>query len=239
MEPLMPSSPAEERAALDFPRLQRDLHALASGARLQLLWELRVPKRPSEVRVGAEESRGGLRPDRVLSRSAVQEHIGVLEELGLVQRVAGGDTFVVNQQGVVRILNDLGALARIRPVIDVDVGRTVMARAPAIEAAPAGPKLILVSGPEEGAAFPLRGPGPWTVGRGNNTDVRLGYDPHASRVHVAVSLGEDGLYHVEAVSGATNPTLLDFAPLTPGKPAMLIPGAVLSVGSSRLVFRGV
>jgi hypothetical protein len=90
-----------------------------------------------------------------------------------------------------------------------------------------------------GDVFPLRGDGPWTIGRGAEADVRLGYDPHVSRVHMVVSRGDDGLHLVEALAGATNPAQLDFQELAPGEVRALIPGAVLTVGGSRFVFKGV
>lgn len=224
---------------VDVGRLERSLKALANPARLQLLKVLRTPRLPSEIRVQAPDKWGGLREDRMLSRSTVAEHVAQLEELGLLRRLDETGQVVVDRQAVFQLVSELGQLAKLRPLVEVDVAETVPVIRQDRPVMPSGPKLVLVSGPDAGTAFPLEGDGPWRLGRGPEVDLRLSYDPHVSAVHVTVSKAEDGLYWVEALPGATNPARLDFSEFAPGTPRPLIPGCVLSVGSSRFVFKAV
>lgn len=223
----------------DLEELEQRMRSLASLVRLRILWRLREPKRPSEVTVRADEAFADLPSDRLLSRSTVTEHIDKLNEVGLVQRVEPEGGYVVDRQGVVRTVNELRKLGRLEPVVHHDVEETVDVEPEAGPELPEGPKLILVSGPETGTGFPLEGSGSWTIGRDPKTDVALPFDPHVSDVQAVVTQADSGLYEVEAAPGTTNPTLLDFEELPVGRTEPLVPGSVLSLGSSRLVFKAV
>lgn len=230
----MQGSPTEDGPEL--ARLADVLKVIASPTRLRVLAALRVPKRAAELRIAAEEDRGGLHAERLLSRTTLVEHLGVLHEAGLVERLPGDAGFVVNQQNVFAMVETLGRLARLKPVVEVDVDVTrPQAKGPA-PALPEGPRLVLAHGPREGEAFPLAGEGPWMVGRGTEADVRLEYDPHVSRQHLRLRRGREG-FTVEALRESTNPSRLNFQELQPARPAALPPGAVLAVGASRLVFQ--
>ena len=58
--------------------------------------------------------------------------------------------------------------------------------------------------------FPLKGRGPWTVGRSQENDIVIP-DPNVSRQHARLSRSDNG-YVVEDL-GSTNGTLLDGAPI--------------------------
>ena len=58
--------------------------------------------------------------------------------------------------------------------------------------------------------FPLKGPGPWTVGRSQENDIVVP-DPNVSRRHARISRSDDS-FVVEDL-GSTNGTLLDGAPI--------------------------
>ncbi len=224
--------------AASAERLARYLRALASPIRIQLLAALRVPKDAADVRIAAGEERADLRADRTLTRTTIVHHLQTLEEVGLVARVEGDDgKFVVNQQVLFSIVEDLAGLTRLRPTVELDVGET----RPVDERAPrprvAGPRLVLVGGPREGETFPLAGPGPWTIGRASEADVRLDYDPHVSRRHAVVGRAPDGRFVIEGLPTSTNAAFLDFAPVRPGVLTPLAPGSIVLVGSSRLVFQ--
>lgn len=223
---------------VDLLGLREDLRALDSAVRLQILWRLREPKRPGDLRVKATGDFDDLPSGRVLSRSTVSEHVGVLEEQGLVRRTEDGE-LVVDQQRMHSLVRDLSVLGRLEPIVRMDVEATMELDSRGGDPMPEGPKLILVNGPRVGDAFPLDAQGPWRIGRDPDVDVSLAYDPHVSRGHALVSRRDDGLYQLEALPGATNATLLDFEELPPGSPRTLMPGSVISVGASRLVFKAV
>ncbi len=228
---------ADDVAEGDVVALHPFLRALANPGRLQLLWKLREPQHQAQVRVEAPDRWGEFRPGRYLSRSTVAEHVAVLEELGLVTRLPDTGEVVVNQQRVVAIVHRLGALARLRPEVATDVEATVKVGERPRGDVPEGPKLVLVSGPEAGSWLPLPGGGPWRLGRSHEAEVQLAYDPHVSSLQALVERDDEGMYRVRALPGTTNDILLDFEPLAPGRAELLIPGSVLSAGSSRLVFK--
>jgi len=220
----------------EVARLAEALRALASPTRLRVLAALRTPHKAADLTIPSEEHRGGLQPGRTLSRTTLIEHLEVLEGVGLVERLPADAGFVVSQQNVFAVVDALGSLTRIAPVVPVDV-ETTRPRAPAQPAPlPQGPRLVLSGGPREGQAFALTEEGPWTIGRTAEADVRLDYDPHVSRLQLRIHR-DGGRFLAEALRGSTNPTRLNFVELAPGQHAPLVPGAVISVGASRLVFQ--
>jgi DNA-binding transcriptional ArsR family regulator len=72
------------------------LSVLSSPSRLAILSRLREPKTPSQVEVPASMPRGDLAEGRPLSRSAVYQHLQVLEELGVVRKIDGSDAYVLD-----------------------------------------------------------------------------------------------------------------------------------------------
>lgn len=227
---------ADEADAL--VELTDQLKALASPVRLQLLAQLRVTRRPGELEAQALGSYGDLPSGRTLSRSTLQEHLAKLEAEDLVRRLDDGDV-VLDRQRLVQAVRRLQRLAELEPVVQTDVEETMPLDERREGTMPDGPKLVLVNGPEVGAVHPLEGPGEWTIGREDGLAVCLAYDPHVSQRQAIVSQRDDGLFEVEALPGTTNPTMLDFQELAPGIAEPLLPGAVVSVGASRLVFRAV
>ena len=220
----------------DVAALSALLKTVASPTRMRLLWALRVPKRAAELRIPAEDDRGGFHHDRLLSRTTLIEHLDVLERAGLIERLPDGGSYVTNQQNVFALVENLGRLASIKPVVQVDVDVTRPTQSGKPPSLPEGPRLLVVGGPGEGQTLALQGDGPWTLGRGPESDLRLDYDPHVSRLQLLLRRERAG-FTVEAVREATNPARLNLAPLSPGQPAPLPPGAVLAAGASRLVFQ--
>lgn len=210
------------------------LRALASPVRLRLLKSLVSPTRAPDVRVPAGRARAGFEPQRFLGRSTVIEHLEVLVQAGLVRRV--GEEYVVDQQGMVALLQDLGALAKLRALIEVDVESTRPAKPPLDAELPPTPRLTIVSGPEAGRAFGLVGDGPWELGRAPGCDIPLPHDPHVSRLHVLVARAADG-FTVRVADVAKNAAWVDFARMEPGALAAVRPGAVVTVGATTLVLQ--
>lgn len=229
----------QDPAPAQVDEMAQDLEALASPTRLRLLWALRSPKKASAVRVPASQARDGLPKDRALSRPAVVQHLDVLEDAGLVQPLDAtqGSRYVVDHQRVFRLLKDLGRLAEIEPLVDVDVDETIHATAAPKGGLPDGPKFVSADGPSAGEAFALEGKGPWLLGRSREADVALDWDPHVSDKHARIHRDEDGAFVLEALSEATNPVQLNFEPVARGKREPLIAGAVVTAGASTLVFQ--
>ncbi|HVM45203.1 MAG TPA: FHA domain-containing protein [Candidatus Thermoplasmatota archaeon] len=215
-------------------RLMMRLRALASPVRLQLLKALVTPSRSADVRVRAAGERAGLGAERFLGRSTVIEHLDVLMEAGLVRRI--GDSYVTDQQAMVALLQDLGELARLRALVEVDVEVTRAAAAPAVQPLPHLPRALVANGPDAGRAFALTGSGPWRVGRGADCELSLPHDPHVSRLHVTLELAPPG-FLVRVASAAKNAVFVDFAQLPPGESLAVRPGALLLVGATLLALQ--
>lgn len=212
-------------------RLLLRLRALASPVRLQILRALVVPSRSQDLRVRATGERAGFDAQRFLGRSTVIEHLDILEAAHLVRRV--GEAYVVDQQEMVAFLQDLGDLARLRAIVEVDVETTRPTVGPPSRPLVPPPRLLIVNGPKAGQAFALTGAGPWRVGRDASCEVALAHDPHVSRLHVTLSREEGGLL-VESSMTAKNAALVDFAPLEPGQRVPVRPGSILGVGATSL-----
>ncbi|MER7759257.1 FHA domain-containing protein [Streptomyces sp. NPDC097619] len=95
-------------------------------------------------------------------------------------------------------------------------------------------QLHVIGGPDAGGVHLLHG-GPVRIGRSTDADVPLD-DPDVSRLHCAVTLGEDGRVTVVDL-GSTNGTAVDGRPVG-SAPVPLPPGALLSVGESLLRLAG-
>ncbi|GAA1352960.1 FtsK/SpoIIIE domain-containing protein [Streptomyces beijiangensis] len=91
-------------------------------------------------------------------------------------------------------------------------------------------QLHVVSGPDAGGVHLLHG-GQIRIGRSADADVPLD-DPDVSRLHCAITVGEDGRVTVGDL-GSTNGTSLDGVAIG-GRPVRLAPGALLRIGESAL-----
>ncbi|MBH1932749.1 FHA domain-containing protein [Streptomyces sp. AV19] len=96
------------------------------------------------------------------------------------------------------------------------------------------PRLHVVSGPDAGGVHLLHG-GEVRVGRSSSADVPVD-DPDVSRLHCAVTLGDDGRVTLHDL-GSTNGTTLDTTPVD-DRPVPFRPGALLRAGESTLVLHG-
>lgn len=224
--------PPDEDAALE--QLSERLRAVANPVRLHILRSLVVPTRAADVRVRAAAERAGLGAGRVLGRSTVVEHLAILEGAGLVRRL--GELYALNQQGMVALLQDLGGLASLRALVEVDVEVTRVAATPPPTPSVPLPRLLLANGPGAGRAIPLDGAGPWSIGRDAACEVALSHDPHVSRVHATLSFDRNG-YTLGVAQRAKNPALVDFAPVAAGERALVRAGSVVAVGATLLVLQ--
>lgn len=227
-------APSMSNAEGEGDRLLGALRALASPVRMQILRALVVPMRAADIRVRAAGDRAGLGADRTVGRTTVIEHLDVLVSAGLVRRV--GDVYAVDQQGVVAVLQEIGELARLRALVEIDVEATRASPSPATQPLPIWPRVLVVNGPEAGRAVALQGAGPWRVGRGSECEVALTHDPHVSRVHAELQ-SASGRFSLRVNETSKNPVFTDFALVAPGRSAELRAGSTLLVGATILVLQ--
>ena len=233
-EPLAALPNAPQR----FAQLAHDLEALASSSRLHILHDLRAPKPLHEIRVPTAAPGPHGRPGRPLARQTVAHHLETLVGCGLVRRVeAGGDRaqFLLDAGQVFALIDTLRALAQLRPVAEVPADATLGHGAVAA-LLPRPPRLVLAYGREEGVGFGLAGPvgAQWRIGRSEACEVRLDYDPYASRVNAVVERRPDG-FAVRDVPPGRNGTSVNWERLPEGGERPLRSGDVLGVGRSLLV----
>jgi len=223
---------------IDFDLLAAYLKALAHPGRLELLWRLRFPTNPAEVEVRPRR-KDQLTPERAMSRQTVLEHLAKLEEAGVVTRIAnpegGADRWVTNVPQVFSLVEEIRKLTAIPSAPTLDAEETMARKDDASTPWLPGPKLVLMSGPWEGRLFALQGQGPWPIGRSRTKAVALTYDPFVSAEH-AVLAKAGGKFELSVLPDTRNPTRVNFAPVTAGKPRGLGQGDIIGVGRSLLVF---
>lgn len=236
-----------DRTAPSFAALAESLALVASEARLELLYGLRTPKGFRDLEVTPEISRGSEDPDRPLSRQAITHHLDQLRDAGLVEQLptAPGDPhqFVVNHERLFALIDEMRGLAKLRPVaVDQEPADTMQGEPVGEEAGPrrpAGPRLVVAYGRDDGVAFPLDGPPGtrWTVGRAPGCDVRLDYDPYASGRNSIVERLEEG-FVVHDLEDNRNGTWVNWDRVPAGGSRDLEAGDVVTVGRTHLVFQG-
>ncbi|MFJ1745950.1 FHA domain-containing protein [Streptomyces sp. NPDC088116] len=150
---------------------------------------------------------------------------------GLATAAAGPDTSgtVVLYSGRERLDAQRRTLGE-PPLID---GAVLSLQVPGEDDAPAedaAVQLHVVAGPDAGGVHLLHG-GRVRIGRSADADVPLD-DPDVSRLHCAVTVGEDGRVSV-ADLGSTNGTTLEGEEVGE-RPVRLAPGALLRLGESAL-----
>lgn len=236
-------------AAIDYERLGVYLRALGVPTRLQLLHKLQLPHAVTDIELPPYRKDKGQRADRAISRQAVENHLRKLEALKLVRsRIGRRDgrevaEYVVDHGRLFALVEEVRRLSLIRAAPGMFGDETRVAEtsstSPRVSEPirlPEGPGLVLVGGPMEGAAFPLTGDGPWTIGRGAGAEVRLAYDPYVSGQNGLVSRTDDG-FLLEDLGTARNGTRLNWMPLGSGTAAAVRAGDLIGVGRSLLVFR--
>lgn len=234
------------RVDIETEQLTTYLRALAVPGRLELLRKLQVPRTSREVEILPSRRDKHLSEGRPLTRQAIEKHIAVLQEVGLVQARAttrdgrAMSEYVVNHARLFVVVEELRRLSLIRPTRGVSPETIGTPGAPPAGAGPAGaprgPSLRLVNGPREGQVFVLEGDGPWAIGRATEASIHLAYDPFVSRENARVRRVE-GVFVVEALSGARNGTFVNGEEVPEGARMPLVAGDLVEVGRSVLVFR--
>lgn len=226
-----------------YEQLGDYLKALANPVRLEMLDSLRFPKISSELRVGTRRGSAERAGPRPMARQSVERHLETLQAVGLVshrevhRQGRTLEEYVLNHQQVFAVIEELRKLTTLRPAAPVDAYATRPAQPSAGGTWAPGPKLVLVSGPLEGAVFPLRSPqASWSLGRGRAAGVQLDYDPYMSVEHAEVSRDKESWF-IRDLPRSKNGTSVNFAPLAKGAWVPLQTGDIIGVGRSLMVFR--
>lgn len=214
-------------------RLAAACAALSSPTRVALLREIRAPKALAEIQVPPDEPGA----DRNIARQVVRRHLDRLIEVGLARaRDAGSgrSEFVLDNQALYALAEEVLDLARIRPVVESDAPTAVAPKR--ARALPAGPSLVLVRGLDVGVAYPLSGGPEWIVGRRRGVSVALDFDPFVSSENAKI-VRAGQRFVLEDIPGSRNGTFVNFERLAPGERVPLSRGDVVGVGRSLLVYR--
>ncbi|MCA1813233.1 MAG: FHA domain-containing protein [Halobacteriales archaeon] len=232
---------------VDTARLAEVLKALGNANRLELLYELRVPRAVGDIELRPEKVREGEDPERAISQQAVRDHLAKLRAIGViaVQRAeheAGiVDAYVLNHQRLFAIVEELRRLGELRGDTPGLAEPTLAGHAAEGGGLETGPRFVLVRGQGEGRVFSLRkeqlrADRGWIIGRKPGLAVSLDYDPFASAENAEVLLDGSGFSLLD-IRSSKNGTRLNFRPLPRGGSAGLQNGDVVGVGRTNLVFR--
>jgi DNA-binding transcriptional ArsR family regulator len=242
----MMAQAAERREDIDVARLSAVLEVLANENRLELLRQLRVPRTAREVTLQPPDVRPGENPERPISRQAARVHLNKLAEIGVVvaRRTRRGhtvaDEYVLNQQRIFAIAEEFRRLASLRASLPPGSEATLDGRPPGSPKGQAGVRLVLVHGLDEGRTFPLalhehgeeRG---WVIGRREGAAVCLDYDPYVSSENSEVTCIR-GRYVLQDLRSSRNGTYVNWQQMPKGGSRELLPGDVIGVGRSLLLF---
>lgn len=222
---------------IDFDLLATYLKALASPVRLELLWRLRAPAGAADVALRPRRH-DDLPSDRAVSRQTVSVHLERLEAVGVVSRVpdpeGGTDRWATSAPHLFALVEELRKITAVPASAHVDLDETRRRAGGDAAAWEPGAKLVLVTGPWEGRTFPLRGDGPWRLGRSRASDVALSFDPYVSAEHASLRRAGDALV-VAVDARARNALGLNGGQVAPGASRPVRHGDVLTVGRSTLV----
>lgn len=233
----------------DLDRLEHYLKVLGSASRLGLLSQLRTPRTIDEVELEASPAqRANARPERPISRQAVQHHMDQLVEAGLVRvreaRRPGRRAlyeYVTDRARLFAVTEELRRLSAVPASTRLDPTRTMGLPQRSEHAAGEGARLVLVHGAEEGRTFPLTPnrraePRGWVIGRASGVAVPLEYDPYVSTENAEI-VRVGGSHRLLDLRTARNGTWLNWQRLDVGAETPLRTGDVIGVGRSLLLFR--
>lgn len=224
----------------DLAALADLLQVLASPARLALLAQLQRPRGVGELVVQPTREDEGLSPERPLSRQAVERHLDILVQAGLVtwREPEGGSRnkqFVLHHARLFAAVEELRALTRLRATTS-SPEETIPLKGtqapPPDPDAVAGPRFVLLRGVPEWRVLPVP-EGESALGRGSDVPLRLDHDPFVSGRHCILRRDAAGVELVDA-GASRNGTSLNGRRLE-GK-VRLRRGHVVGVGRSLLLY---
>lgn len=97
-------------------------------------------------------------------------------------------------------------------------------------------QLLFVTGPWAGRKIKLEGDRErWTLGRGDDRDIKIDHDPYVSNEHCEIQTGRNGFDVVDTYSA--NGTRLNYTNIPKGNRAPLRQGDVVTLGHTSVVFQ--
>lgn len=218
-----------------FLDLAERLKAVAFPARLALLRALRTPKGIGDIRLHPVRKDGDLDPGRYVARQTIERHLKSMVELGFVVIHEGpqGRLYQASPEALFLLREELDRVSKVFAGAGPGSEQTLVQGQLAPEA-PKGAHLSLVKGAYEGKHFPLtKAPDGWIIGRAVDAHVNLEYDPYVSKRHATV-LRRRGKYFLR--NEGRNGTTVNWTELGADEEVPLLPGAIVGVGRSMLVF---
>lgn len=236
-------------ARVDPKRLANRLKVLSAWNRIELLTQLQMPRTLPEIALGPSRASQTLGAERRLAKQTIAHHLEVLTEHGFIRRhraVRDGEEvqeYQVDHTELFLLVEELKSLGLIRAVRGHAQEHTAVEQTPTGDGddallvhLPKGPALVLVTGPLIGTPHPLHGAGPWVIGRAKSCAVPVAFDPFVSAENAIIKRqGADIM--VTGLSKARNGTFLNWDPVPPGTTRSLVPGDVIGVGRSLLLYR--
>lgn len=218
-----------------FVDLAHRLKALANPARLALLRAVRTPRALSEIRLHPVRKDGGMDPDRFVARQTVERHLRVLVDIGLVVAHDGptGRIYRASPEGLFMLREDLNQVSQVFAGSAPVGGETVVLTPAPRPTAGRVAHFSLIKGAYEGKKFLLDRGHEWTIGRAEDADVNLEYDPFVSKDHARL-VRRRGKYFLQ--NQGRNGTQVNWASLDEDQEVPLSSGTVVAVGRSMLVF---
>jgi DNA-binding transcriptional ArsR family regulator len=216
------------------------MRCLGNPVRLHILRQLATPRQVGEIKVAPHRKEQGHSPRRSMSRASVQAHLEQLIQVGAVRALSAirdgrsVTLYAVDRRQLFALTQELHDLARMQsPEEAVSDGTAPAPTAPAVLK---GPRMTFINGPWEGQDIPLTGEGPWSIGRAAANDISMPYDPYLSSKNSEIHRGEF-TYSIRNLASARNGTSLNWEVLNPEAPASIVPGDVIGVGRTLLLFR--
>jgi DNA-binding transcriptional ArsR family regulator len=213
------------------------LDALSNPRRLRILQLLTRPRYRKEV--GSELD---------LSRQAASRHIDKLLDRGFIREMEGWrESGPVKEYHVVperlfALGMSVAELGKLQPEGGpaVEADRTTELQEdgeePADEGSPGEARLLVANGPKPGTTLTLEGSeGRWTLGREEDRDLVIDWDPYVSGRHAEVHLDLGGHTVVDAHS--SNGTYVNFSRIPPAERVELAAGDVVKVGRTVVVYQ--
>lgn len=216
------------------------LKALGNANRIRLLQALQTPKGYADLDLPPTREDAHGRQDRAITRQALRRHLQELVDIGVVQQRPPGpdgqNLFLVDHARIYGVVEQLRELATVRPAAELSTP-TIGLTGKVLPRGAEGPRLVLVRGVHEGKPFPLDGAKrEWSIGRDRASEVCLDYDPFVSASHARIEQARGGFALMDLPINK-NGTELNWQTLPKGGRAKLLPGDVIGVGTTLLVFR--
>lgn len=225
-------------------RLVKTLEAMGNPTRLTIIQRLATPRALHEIDV--PQRREGDR-DAPLARQTIRWHLDRMIEAGLIDKLElnadepSNGAYVTNHQRIFSLSEEIRALGRIRPEVEVRAETAVASSRNHASGAWLEDRacLVMLHGLEVPQTFPLQesaGDPPYVIGRRRGLALSLDYDSAVSAENSIIRRSGDG-HDIEDIEGSRNGTYVNFERLAAGTPRRLAHGDIVGIGRCLFVYR--